>query len=347
MKIALVTDFHFGVKKNNSKFLQSQLKFFNDVFFPYIKKHNINDIICLGDLFDNRNSINVNVLNEVDTLMVDEFNKYKTYMIVGNHDTYMRNTINIHSLAPFRHLKNINVIDEITQIELDGKLALLVPWQVDNNEFIKKISDKNFYNDFAFGHFEINGFNLNTSKVCDFGISPNVFFNNYGLTFSGHFHTRKEIKQMDKKIIYIGSPYEITRSDINQHKGFCVLDTNTISYEFINNDVSIKHKRFTYPDKFQQKDIEGNIVDVVVNIDDNYDEKQFQKYMLEIDSYLPYDVELKLLNNIDITSKGDYKIQNTEELIKEYIEDTDYEKKLKKQIKDKMVSLYMECKQND
>jgi len=345
MKLAIIGDSHFGVKKNNSVFLNSQLRFFNERFFPYIEKNNIDTIIYLGDFWDNRNTININVLNEIDKLIIEQFNKYNTYILVGNHDTFMRSTIDIHSLKPFRHLKNITIVDETMQIDLDGKSCLLVPWQVDNKEFIKKVADKNLYNDLCFGHFEINGFNLNNTKVCDFGILPDVFFNNYGITFSGHFHCRKKLERDEKIIQYIGSPYELTRADINQEKGFVVLDTDTMKYEFINNNISIKHKQFTYPEEFKKEDIIGNIVDVVVDIGNDHDEKEFQKYMLEIDSYSPYTVDLKLLNNVDIQSKSDYNVQTTEELIEEYINDTDYDDKTKKMIIPKLNSLYKQCKQ--
>ena len=41
------------------------------------------------------------------------------------------------------------------------------------------------------------------------------------------------IERDGRKIQYIGNTYQITRSDIGQPKGFCVLDTDTLEYEFI------------------------------------------------------------------------------------------------------------------
>jgi DNA repair exonuclease SbcCD nuclease subunit len=230
---------------------------------------------------------------------------------------------------------------------LGDKSCLLVPWQVDNEKFVKKVMDKNINCPIAIGHFEINGFNLNSSKVCDFGIPPDVFFDNYELTFSGHFHKRTIMKRDESKIIYTGNTYELTRADLGQPKGFCVLDTETMKYEFINNDVSIKHKKFEYPEKFSKEDIEGNIIDVIVDIGDDHDEGKFQSYMLTIDSYKPYDVDLKLLNNIDVHSKDDYKVQNTEELIENYISDVDIgNDKIKTSVNKKMQKLYKQCKQD-
>ena len=57
MKLALVTDLHFGARNDNMKVAQFQQKFWNDVFFPYIDKHNISTVVNLGDTFDRRKFI--------------------------------------------------------------------------------------------------------------------------------------------------------------------------------------------------------------------------------------------------------------------------------------------------
>ena len=68
--------------------------------------------------------------------------------------------------------------------------------------------------------------------------------------------------------------------------------------------------------------------------------------MLKIDSYNPiFQPELKLENNVDTSVKEDYKIQNTEELIEEYINDIDLDDKLRNEVREKMIELYKECKQ--
>ena len=58
MKIAILNDTHFGVRNDSEAFRNYQLKFFNDIFFPYLKKHNIKTIVHLGDVVDRRKFIN-------------------------------------------------------------------------------------------------------------------------------------------------------------------------------------------------------------------------------------------------------------------------------------------------
>ena len=48
MKIAIITDQHFGARKS-SKFLHDHFKrFYDDIFFPYLEKHNITTVVDMG-----------------------------------------------------------------------------------------------------------------------------------------------------------------------------------------------------------------------------------------------------------------------------------------------------------
>ena len=54
MKIAIITDQHFGARKNSKLFHDYFLKFYEDVFFPTLEKEGITTIIDMGDTFDSR-----------------------------------------------------------------------------------------------------------------------------------------------------------------------------------------------------------------------------------------------------------------------------------------------------
>ena len=43
MKIAIITDQHFGCRKNSKHFHDYFLKFYNDTFFPYFRKRRYNN----------------------------------------------------------------------------------------------------------------------------------------------------------------------------------------------------------------------------------------------------------------------------------------------------------------
>jgi len=52
MKIALLNDTHFGVRNDSPAFLEYQVKFYDEQFFPYLEENNIKTLIHLGDVTD-------------------------------------------------------------------------------------------------------------------------------------------------------------------------------------------------------------------------------------------------------------------------------------------------------
>ena len=61
MKIALLNDTHFGVRNDSMIFDEYLHKFYEEIFFPYLEKHNIKTLIHLGDIVDRRKYINFRI----------------------------------------------------------------------------------------------------------------------------------------------------------------------------------------------------------------------------------------------------------------------------------------------
>ena len=79
MKIAVITDQHFGARKNSKLFHDFFLKFYNDVFFPTLKKEKITTIIDMGDTFDSRKGIDFSTLSWAKNKYYDRLKDYKIY----------------------------------------------------------------------------------------------------------------------------------------------------------------------------------------------------------------------------------------------------------------------------
>ena len=58
MKTAIITDTHFGARNDNIAFSRFFTKFYENIFFPYLKEHNIKNLIHMGDVFDRRKFVN-------------------------------------------------------------------------------------------------------------------------------------------------------------------------------------------------------------------------------------------------------------------------------------------------
>ena len=62
-KLILLGDLHFGKNKFSKQTLESQLRFFEHQLFPYMLSNNIQYILQVGDVFDNRISIDIEFLH--------------------------------------------------------------------------------------------------------------------------------------------------------------------------------------------------------------------------------------------------------------------------------------------
>ena len=133
MKIALITDQHFGGKSDSKSFNDYIEKFYTNQFFPYLKENNITTVIDLGDTFDRRKYVNFAILDKVRQYYFDVMreNHIQLHSIVGNHSTYYRNTNGVNSsYLLYGHYDNIEVYPDAspTTISIDGTIIDFIPW---------------------------------------------------------------------------------------------------------------------------------------------------------------------------------------------------------------------------
>jgi DNA repair exonuclease SbcCD nuclease subunit len=243
MKIAILNDSHFGARGDSQLFFDYFMKFFDDVFFPYLKENDIKTIIHAGDLMDRRKFVNFNILNQIRTKFIDKFRDegIEMHCILGNHDVYYRNTNEVNSIRElFGNVLQLYETPEI--VNFDGLDIALLPWVCKENyeesiKFIKTASAP-----ILVGHLELDGYDVMRGVKFDGGLSPNIF-KRYEKVLSGHFHCRQE----KDNIYYMGTQYQITFSDLHEQKGFHILDTNTREMEFIPNPHKMFHS-ITYND---------------------------------------------------------------------------------------------------
>ena len=57
MKVAIITDTHYGARKGSKHLHDYFEKFYDDVFFPTLDKEGIDTVIHMGDAFDSRKGI--------------------------------------------------------------------------------------------------------------------------------------------------------------------------------------------------------------------------------------------------------------------------------------------------
>ena len=269
MKIALLGDIHIGARNDNPAFHKYFAKFYNEVFFPYLEEDNILHVIQLGDVFDRRKYVNFNTLKQSREYFFDRLNHYYTsWLLVGNHDTYYKNTNDVNSLDLLLDgYHNIKTVQGCTEVDFEDVKMLLVPWWCEDNDEHIKLHIKSTNATHLVGHFEIDGFEMYKGAIHQGGISRDTF-SNFEKVFSGHFHHQSKYGN----IHYIGTPYEMTWSDYDDPKGFHVFDTDTRETTFVENPYKMFHK-IHYDDMDKQPS-------EVVNIDFSQYNETFVKLIV-------------------------------------------------------------------
>jgi len=177
MRVALLGDAHIGARNDSPAFHKFFAKFYNEVFFPYLKKENILHVIQLGDVFDRRKYINFNSLKQARGYLFDRLNnEYDTWMLVGNHDTYFKNTNEVNSLELLLDgYHNIKAVNSPTSIQFEDVEFLLMPWISPENE--KQCMDalSETRANVVVGHFEIDGFEMYKGAIHEGGLTYKSF----------------------------------------------------------------------------------------------------------------------------------------------------------------------------
>ena len=332
MKIAIITDTHYGARKGSKHLHEYFEKFYDDVFFPTLEAEGIDTVIHMGDAFDSRKSIDYQSLEWAKRVVFEKLKKYKVHMIIGNHDCYYKNTNDVNSPALLlQTYKNIKTYSEISEITVDKLKVLLVPWINSENfeESAKTIKSSKCV--CAMGHLELNGFRAHRGHVMEDGMDCNLF-DKFDKVFSGHYHTRSD----NGKIFYLGNPYEMFWNDVNDTRGFHIFDTETLTHTPVNNPYKLFYNIY-YEDTnyklFNVSEYENKIVKVIVRKKSK--PKDFEKFIDKLYSIGVQD--LKIIENFDIQENEDFEIgdeENTLSILNRYIDEseTQYDKNIIKNI---------------
>ena len=345
MKVAIITDQHFGARNDSLVFLDFYEKFYDNTFFPTIDSSGIDTVLILGDTFDRRKYVNFYSLQRAKKMFFDKLQErgIRVHMLAGNHDTYYKNTNEVNSPELLlTEYTNIDVISKPETIVVGGTPICMMPWICPDNyqESIDHMTNTNA--DICMGHFEIAGFAMYRGMESHEGLSKQTF-DKFDLVFSGHYHHRSN----DKHIHYLGNPYELTWQDYNDPRGFHLFDLDTRELTFFQNPYTM-FTRIEYDDKEREVvdlaalDLKDKYVKlVVVNKTDYY---KFDKFIQAL--YNKGSHEIKIVEDLSEFEDGEVgeeiNLEDTLSVLSNYIEsiETDVDKE---QIKNYMRTLYTEA----
>lgn len=349
MKIALLNDTHFGVKNASDIFLNYQSRFFEEIFFPYCVKHNIKQIIHLGDFYDQRKYVGIKTLQRSREFFLSKLNEYGMTMdiIPGNHDVFFKNTNDVSSLFEILpHYSNVSVFMQPTVKEYDGMKIALLPWMTNDNMGDSLSFIANSKSDVLCAHLELNGFEMmKGAPAMSHGLSADLF-KQYEMVLSGHYHT----KSTKGNIYYLGTQYELTWADCNDPKYFHILDTKDRTLNQIRNPITIFNK-IIYTERGMKTIDFSKFKDTYVKIivASKSDIKKFDAFVDAVQRSSPFD--LKIVETFDeftgsSVDDENISILDTSDLLNSYVDaiETNLDKD---RIKKVLQELYVEAQQTD
>ncbi len=326
------SDFHWGKNKD----AEVKLKH-NDSYIDWLigecNSQSIDTLVFLGDWFESRNNVSVKTYNHsYKALKRISAAGIKIYMFVGNHDAYFKNTIEVNSLSPLNHIPGVHIIDRYSILKFtNGSSIGLFPWEEFNEEHLDQYKKESF--GCIMGHFEFVGasFSNFTGHVCKSGQKSGDLIEASPLVFSGHFHIRKEYVYKNGKIVCIGCPLELDWGDYQDVKGYYIVNSADMSYEFYENTHSPKHLKL-YWSRIKRKveenikNIEGNYIKLVV--DEEYDFNQISNLIQKINAKNPLrpcqpnfivNTDVHLITNSDFDKSGLLNVNSKFDYIQQYI----------------------------
>jgi DNA repair exonuclease SbcCD nuclease subunit len=259
----IVSDTHFGARSNSVEWVDEMMDWFYSDFIPKVKEnYQPGDILIhCGDVFDNRQSVNLLVLHKAISLF-EELSRIFVdgiYVIAGNHDVMRKTSNDVSSLDCLKYIPNVHIIKEPVVANFPTTTALFMPWRTDDEaekECLKEF-EANSCN-YLFCHTNIRNLRFDSRRDVEEGLMLDDI-KNFQRVYSGHIHWG----QHRGNVTMVGNPYQMTRSDAGNPKGFYLLDIGEGEETFYENNHSPKFVR-VYLNRFLEKEI-GELKDICRN----------------------------------------------------------------------------------
>ena len=271
-KVLIFTDSHVHPHKSSQDRLKDCLNALEWVFKTATEK-NVSNILFIGDLFHERQKIDVLTYQRTFEL----FEKYicedlPIHLLLGNHDLWHCDKWDISSVFPLRTIPGVRVVDRPCTIKIAGHPISFLPYTHDPAGDLAKIENNSKWK-ILLGHVAINGSVLNTMHGTRAEVSiehdgdmvkvdPDIFIG-WNQVFLGHYHAQQKMREFPF-VEYVGSPLQLSFGEAFQDKHIIILDLETHKKEYIVNDFSPKHLIIHQRD-LHKHDLAGNFVRVMVD----------------------------------------------------------------------------------
>jgi len=337
-RILIFSDLHIHNHKQSLQRLQDCLDVLRWVF-QTAKELNIKDVLFLGDLFHDRQKIQIIAYHNTFEIF-KEYQDLNIYLLLGNHDLWFYDKWDISSVMPLSAMPNVEVISKPRTLEINGLKIDFLPFTHDPISIISEhFGDKSRV---LCGHVAINDATLNKMHNIKAEVSienekdvmkvDKEIFTGWERVFLGHYHCEQKL---NNKVEYVGSPLELSFNEAFQQKHIIVLDTDNLNCEYIVNDFSPQHLIIDY-DQVDSHNLNNNFIQIQVENVDSTNIIDMRKYILEsnkVQSLEFKELKTKDIEHVDNDLQNKFDIAEGD-ILERYLSitgigDLDYDKLLK------------------
>ena len=241
----------------------------------YGKEKGIKKVLFLGDLFNTRTKLAIDVYHKVfDELVEMKIEGFEVYLIVGNHDQFLKSGA-LHSMRPMSSVAE--VIDGPAYIEELDTFA--VPY-IENLEARRRaiLAAQDAGAGILAIHSSVDGAKVGpTDLVLEEGLKLSDFGGNkFRLVLLGHYHKSQKLAE---NIMYLGSPLQLNLGERNDgEKGFWIVDTEDYSMEM----VATQYPKFIeLENEWLPEEVKGNFVRLILGGSKEKDDLEVKKEIME------------------------------------------------------------------
>ena len=243
----LIGDTHFGRLSNDQKELEESANFFYDVIIPML--HHMNEeygagnvcVIQLGDVFDNKSSVGILTNNVVIDIFKKLSKQNLVITLVGNHDTVYKDIRSINNSKSLSLIDNVHVVDHLTGYHTVLEKTIYCMPNYDVKGKVEAAVAQCEENSYLFGHDEIAGFSYEGQLIKDGNSVSATMLKKFRRVVFGHIHK----SQSQENISYLGTPYQTRINEWKNHNHVAVLDFETDTIEYYDNDYSPRYDRIS------------------------------------------------------------------------------------------------------
>lgn len=338
--VLLFSDIHIYCHKRRVERLEDCLKALNWVF-DVAEEKGINHVLFGGDLFHDRQKIDIFTYQRVFEILKNRLvklahntkNKFKLYLLLGNHDLWYNDNTSISSVFPLSALPGIEIISDPTRLHIADHNWDFIPFTHDPIRSLEELSKFPGKPEYALGHIAIDGAILHGTQYSDVEIEHDgdmvtisaSLFDSYIHTFLGHYHAQQEVT---KKVEYIGSPLELSFGEAFQNKHIIIFNGKTKKKEYVQNNFSPKHLVISIEDK-DKYELNGNFVKIKVDDIGVTDLISMRKELLESNEFGSLEIKQQK-KQLDEHVIQDAKaiLYKGEEMLEKYIDEVEANSKL-------------------